>query len=66
MVVFPPCNLPGGQLRLYLTMVMSIAGALVSAFAVPLNPRDPTTVAVLSDGYIIPYTILCVVRSYDI
>ena len=32
--------------RLYLTMVMSIAGALVSAFAVPLNPRDPTTVAV--------------------
>lgn len=29
---------------LYLTMVMSIAGALVSAFAVPLNPRDPTTV----------------------
>jgi len=32
-------------LRLYLTMVMSIAGALVSAFAVPLNPRDPTTAA---------------------
>lgn len=29
---------------LYLTMVMSITGALVSAFAVPLNPRDPTTV----------------------
>lgn len=57
--------------RLYLTMVMSIAGALVSAFAVPLNPRDPTTVAVkkiprvedvgsrvlmhLEDGYIIPF-----------
>ena len=45
-------------------MVMSIAGALVSAFAVPLNPRDPTTVAlrkgvedgkmsVLEDDYII-------------
>ena len=38
--------MPRGQSRLYLTMVMSIAGALVSAFAVPLNPRDPTTVAV--------------------
>ncbi|CAK9117905.1 unnamed protein product [Durusdinium trenchii] len=29
---------------LYLTMVMSTTGALVSAFAVPLNPRDPTSV----------------------
>lgn len=42
---------PRGQSRLYLTMVMSIAGALVSAFAVPLNPRDPTTVAVKKNRY---------------
>lgn len=34
---------PFSLLRLYLTMVMSTTGALVSAFAVPLNPRDPTS-----------------------
>ncbi|CAE7901073.1 PHT1-6, partial [Symbiodinium microadriaticum] len=31
---------------LYLTMVLSIAGALVSAFAVPLSPNNPTSVFV--------------------
>ncbi|CAE7180779.1 PHT1-8, partial [Symbiodinium necroappetens] len=37
---------PAVLLRLYLTMVLSIAGALVSAFAVPLSPNNPTSVFV--------------------